>query len=470
MQHKDELAARPAMDDSVAPARFFQTMKIASSFLISVFVAVTVLPIPTGWSDVGPARARQVQSEPEKASEPAPVKTLPKSPVPRHPVQQQRTQEEPIPSADWMGEVRKRLIYDDLEIHPRFRAEHVLDSNVLLEARDEKLDNIFREVPGIEVVLPIGDHYVKADYETQFEQYVKTNNNNTENQEFKTEVALNFTDMYIVTKESISHTTSRAGTTFTERIPRFENDVSTHVGYKFNRFTLDSGYGNFYRSFDTSREKNLNYRTNKWMGNLAMDLTAKTKMFVDYVFTDYDYSKDPTRDGVGNQIAGGLQGSFLPKTSLYSKFGYERVSFGTAGEIDSNNFVAEVGALYEPVAKTTIDVGWKRQTAQSTFANTNFFTEDRLFVRLRHDFTEKISGETGIAYANQDYDERNNFGAGAFLGKRDDDLLTIDVKLLYQFTDWLSGDIKYQYNRRDSNASLFDYTDNLLVTGLALQV
>ncbi|MBI4372771.1 MAG: outer membrane beta-barrel protein, partial [Candidatus Omnitrophica bacterium] len=59
--------------------------------------------------------------------------------------------------------------------------------------------------------------------------------------------------------------------------------------------------------------------------------------------------------------------------------------------------------------------------------------------------------------------------AGNFTGERNDDLLTLDFKLLYAFTDWLSSDIRYRYARRDSNASIFDYVDHLMTVGVSIQ-
>ncbi len=375
------------------------------------------------------------------------------------------------PLSTGFSSIKKQLVTDTFQIHPRYRSEFDLDSNVLLESNDEKLDVIFREKPGVEILIPFAGHSMRADYGADFEQFVKFPRENAVNQYFDIEEALNFTDLYVHVEEKLEHTSSRSGTTFTERIPRLENRVGTEVGYKWNRFTLEGGYGTFYRRFNTSRERNLNYGTQEWSSKLFMDLTAKTKILVDYTFTDYDYFNDSTRDGKSNKILGGIEGALFPKTTLYSKFGYERLSFDSSSEIDSNNFVAGVGVLYQLFSSTLIDLGWTRQTMQSTFANTNFYTEDLLLWRLRQQLTSKASGSVDVSYAHQTYDEGTNRGsAGNFTGDRADHLLSTAVKLAYQFTDWLAGDIKYQYNRRNSNASIFDYTDNLVTVGFEAKV
>jgi uncharacterized protein (PEP-CTERM system associated) len=105
---------------------------------------------------------------------------------------------------------------------------------------------------------------------------------------------------------------------------------------------------------------------------------------------------------------------------------------------------------------------------QSTFAGTDDLLENKLFARLRQRFTEKISSEGNIAYAGQEYNDLSNLGTGFF--ERKDQLLTFDVKMLYQFTDWFGADIKYQYARRDSNFPRFDYTNNILTIGAEVKV
>ena len=375
-------------------------------------------------------------------------------------------EEEPI---GWFQSAKTTLQNDVFEAHPRYRSEYVLDNNILLENDDKKLDSIFIQKPGLEVKVPFDKHLLKADYEADIERFVKFSRENDENQYFRSEANFNFTDLYINLYESLTQTSSRSATTFTDRSPRFEHDVDAEMGYKFNRFTLEGGYGSFYRSMDNTIQKHLNYHTNEWKSALFMDLTEKTKIFVDYAFTKYNYVKVTDRDGEGHQVDFGIEGALFPKTTLYSKFGYERIHY-EAGRNGSDNFISEVGILYKPLTKTAIDLGYQRDTLQATFANTDDYLQDKVFARIRQRFTPKISGEADAAYLSQDYSDFTTTGAGSFTGERNDDLFTFDFKMLYQFTEWFGTDIEYQYARRDSNAPLFDYTNHILTVGAELKV
>jgi hypothetical protein len=430
-------------EDVFVPAILF-------SFFALVFVTGSAL------ADVGPAGVAQ-----SRVSEPV-----------SEPVSEEGDKEDAgAQTAAWfdVNELRQNLTYDKIKIRPRYRQEYEFDRNILREpGNDEKSDSIFREIPGVQVVIPFQDHYVKADYEARLSQFVKFPADIAEDQYFNVEGGLNFTDMYLRATESLSHTSDRSGTTFTERVPRFENKVDVTGGYQANRFLGEAGYTNFVRNYNRTSDGSLDYHYNQFHTRGYMDVTEKTKLLVDYVLTGYEYPSDSSRDGTSNQISAGFKSRLLPKTSFFSKFGYEHVGYDSVS--DANNFIAEVGVHYDPFAKTVVDLGWVRSTQQATFAGQNDFTQDELFLKLKQHVTQKLSGEGYLAYTNQDYRNSSRAGtAGLFRGERDDDLLTMDLKLLYAFTDWLSGDIRYQYNRRDSNASTFDYTDHLMTVGVSLK-
>lgn len=391
--------------------------------------------------------------------------------VTRTPTPAERTGEaqEELVASNWFERLDQQLTYDTFEINPRVRTEYILDSNVFLESKDAKMDSIFRESPGVEVVIPHGDHWLKADYYVDFEQFVKYPRENAQNQYLTSEAALNFTDSFVHVNESLSKTSSRSGTQFTERVSRFEHDVDASAGYRFNRTTVKGGYGLFYRSYDSAIHQHLNYHAHQFYTGIAVETGPKTNVTLDYAFTNYNYTKDSRRDGLGNEIFAGFSGHFLPKTSFSSRFGYERIDYDQA--TDADNFVAEVSTNYRPFAKTNIDFGWTRSTEQSTFSDTNFFRQDLLFLKMKQGFTEQVLGTFDVSYAKQDYEQEGTAGNNIFVGRRrDDDLFSAGIKFSYLINEWVTSDIAYQFSRRDSNASVFDYTDHLTTVGLTVKV
>jgi hypothetical protein len=369
--------------------------------------------------------------------------------------------------------MRETLRSDTFEVVPRYRQELTVDSNILLEPGDEgRLDWIFAEKPGASVSVPFGAHYVEIDYEAWFEQFIKESKENELHQFLNGTLALSFTDFYVTFDNTISHTSSRSGTALTERIPRFENDFDVTVGIPMNRMTLESGYSDFYRSFDSSSLADRSYHSMSLHNRLYVDVTEKTKGFTEYIITRYEYSKGGSRDQWQHEFFGGITGQLLPKTTLFAKFGFGRTDSEDDVREDDNTFLTEIGGLWLISPKTTLDGGWVRSTEQSTFSTVNFLTQDRWYTRLHQKINEKVSGSVQVSYIIQAYEGDTLVGdAGSFDGgERDDHLLDVNAQLLYEFTDWMSADLGYEYRRRDSNASLFDYTTNIVKLGVTVEV
>ncbi len=129
-----------------------------------------------------------------------------------------------------------------------------------------------------------------------------------------------------------------------------------------------------------------------------------------------------------------------------------------------------MGVLYKPLSKTSVDAGWLRTNKQATFADTNFFQEDQFYVGVEQELTRQLSARSDVAITSHEYGVTATAGPGIFTGEREDDLITVDVRLLYRLTEWVRADVRYEYNRRDSNASVFDYTDHQLIVGLAIEL
>ncbi|GEM_PF-1455649 len=436
---------------------------IAVLFLLSFF-----LPAPTIQAGelIQPVQTSNKKEPPAKFTRKTVKRTI--NPLTQKTVS--ATEEETTPPA-WFDveDLRRHLTYDHLRVRPRYRQEFELDSNILLDSVDRKMDFIFREIPGVEAVLPFGNHFIWADYQAQFNQFVKYPRESFIAQSLKTEAAFNFTNSFLKLSDEIVDTSERSGTTFTDHIPRFENTVDVTGGYQWNRLMWEVGYKNFVRDYDTSREMILNYHFNQIHTRQYWDLTEKTKFLIDYKLTDYDYSNDANRDTLSNAVSAGIKGYLFPKTSLFSSFGYEHQNYSTAGQKDANNFIGEVGVQYIPLVGTVFDAGWKRGVEQSTFVNTNFLIGNEFFLKYTQRIIQKLSLISEVNYTDQDYGNVTTLGAGAFQGRRNDDIFMTNAKLLYEFTDWASADIRYQYSRRNSNASIFDYTDNLVTLGLSFK-
>ena len=101
------------------------------SFLISIFFAAN----QTGWADVGPAISNQTQKESAPVARAVTQVTAARSArlvCDESKEEKEEKEEDEITYTAWFDDVREGLKNEVFEIHPRFRSDYVLDSNIFL--------------------------------------------------------------------------------------------------------------------------------------------------------------------------------------------------------------------------------------------------------------------------------------------------------------------------------------------------
>ena len=126
-----------------------------------------------------------------------------------------------------------RLKLGPVGIYPTLRNTVTFDNNIFLEPNDAKEDVVFNIQPGVILDLPIDAHQIAVGYEADFEVFSKDRHStqNDQNQNMFALVDLRFPSFYINLLEKFSETSGRAGTTFTSRIPRFDQSVNPKIGF-----------------------------------------------------------------------------------------------------------------------------------------------------------------------------------------------------------------------------------------------
>lgn len=97
----------------------------------------------------------------------------------------------------------------------------------------------------------------------------------------------------------------------------------------------------------------------------------------------------------------------------------------------------------------------ERRFEESVYENNRYFTDTLVSLYGSHKLSDKLTAGLTLAYENMAYDRANNNGV-----KRSDDLFTVRPELDYQFQEWLSAGVWYQFRNRDSNTNGNDYASN----------
>ncbi|MBI3316510.1 MAG: outer membrane beta-barrel protein [Candidatus Omnitrophica bacterium] len=353
-----------------------------------------------------------------------------------------------------------RLQYGPLKFHPFVRNRIEYDDNILLESRDAREDVVFNIKPGAILEIPLQRHQVAVGYEAEFEIFAKERHakQNDQNQSFFVLADLQFPSWYINVLEQFSETSGRAGTTFTDRIPRIDQSIHPKIGYHWKRFTVESSFRHFARDFRRQIDDPLDFQLVEWMGVLYYDLFARLKALVDYQFAQIDYDDNFSRNGNINQTRLGLEGQLIPNLTVKLRAGPQFRNYKISGEPNFNSWVAYSEVLYDFRKNLRLKFNFSRDAVEATFENINYYKEHSFGGGFEYRLGSKWIAFTDLKLIRHDYSERSIIDTRTMF--RRDHHIFLKPGIRYELQEWISFELAYEYLRRNSNFSEFDFTDH----------
>lgn len=353
-----------------------------------------------------------------------------------------------------------RLKAGPVTFHPFIKNSVEYDSNILLESGDPRGDVVFNIQPGAIIEAVLDKHQIVAGYEADFEIFSKPRHarQNDQNQSFFVLADLNFPNWYINVLEVFKETSGRAGTTFTERIPRFDQSIHPKVGYKWKRFTLEAGYRHFLRDFRRQGDDVFDFQMNEWTAVLFYDLFARLKALFEGQVGQIDYDDNYTRNGTFTQFRLGLEGDIIPNLSVKLRTGVQFRNYETSSEPDFNSFVGALELRYAWRQNLIFNLDAERTPIEATFGDVNYYLRHRIAGGFEYQVRYQWVFFQEFQYFRDNYAERA--ASGSRFGYRHDNHFGTETGLKYTPQDWLQFQLSYQFLRRDSNFSTFDYTDH----------
>lgn len=347
-----------------------------------------------------------------------------------------------------------------LRIHPSLRNSATYDSNILLQKEDAREDVIYNIQPGIILELPINKHQIVAGYEADFEIFSKSRHHkqNDQNQNFFALADLRFPSWYINVLERFSETSGRAGTTFTDRIPRYDQSIQPKIGYHWKRFTLEGGFRYFLRDFRQQINDALDFEETSWTGVLYYDLFARLKALMEYQVSQISYEDNHVRDGTFQQVRVGLDGEPMRNLRVKVRGGLQFRNYGASSETDFNSFVGDLWAEYRirPDLKLIARAG--REPVEATFGEVNYYLEHRVGLGIEYSPWLRWTLFSSFDFMKNSYSERATVDGQT--GYRHDNQFGGHYGIRRLVSDWMEIELAYEHLSRLSNFSVFDYTDH----------
>ncbi len=190
---------------------------------------------------------------------------------------------------------------------------------------------------------------------------------------------------------------------------------------------------------------------------LYYNVSEKTSLLAEYTFTALAYDSNHENNSVGGIVALGVEGKLAPKvtgeakaTYNYRNYNHDKTGCDNYGDL----FGYDVAITWEPTTKNLLRLSGKRDFEETLYTNNRYFIATGVNLYAAQKIKNKFTAGLTLGYENLSYPKAV---AGV---KRSDDVYTVRPEIGYQFKEWLSAGVWYQYRRRTSNAGAANYYNN----------
>ena len=270
--------------------------------------------------------------------------------------------------------------------------------------------------------------------------------------------------------DRLLYTSDPANSSLTDRYKRMNN--TGYFSYTTSRekmFGLGVFADDIFDRYFDSEMQYLNRNRVDLGARLYYNMTAKTNFFAEYMYSDIDYNNyvptkgtsagvnAKTKNSHGHSLGLGVNGQIASKITGTAKVTYDMRDYeqDLPGVSNYNDLVGYLVALtWKPTNRNVVRLSGERKM-EETFWNVNrYFADTLVSLYGAHQLTDKLTASLTLAWENMDYDK----SVGGT--KRDDNMYIVRPQLDYQFKEWLSAGVWYQFRTRRSNFNGADYDNN----------
>ncbi len=254
---------------------------------------------------------------------------------------------------------------------------------------------------------------------------------------------------------------------------RWDNDLRTKVGWQLGESFRTLVYYNFYRQeYDDLADFSQNYGSNEFGVGAEARFLPRTWGFLRYHYGVKDYNtyfggttSTNDSDSKWHRVNAGI--SWDPGAKLsgelnvgyqWKKFDNQFTSTGTKRE-DRNTWIAETSVTYTPFTTTSLSLNLARAVRDTASDTNEYFDDTGIGISLKQGIFTKFNLNAGVNYSKNEY----NLPVG---NNRKDDNYQANVGLDYEIQPWLGVGIGYDYRKKNSNDSTFDFTDNRFMASI----
>lgn len=254
-------------------------------------------------------------------------------------------------------------------------------------------------------------------------------------------------------------TSDPANSELTQRAKRLNNNAYlSFVTSKKKMFSVGVKVSDVFDRYFKARWQDLNRNRINLGAGVYYNMSSKTSFLAEYTFTNIDYQVNNANNSNGGTIALGVEGQVAPKVKGTAKATYTYRNYKHDFDGYKNNadlFGYEVSLSWQPTTRNEIRLSGDRTFEETVFTNNRYFVSTGVNLYASQKLMDKFTLALTLGYDNLAYETR----VGDV--KRTDDVYRIRPEVNYQFKNWLSAGVWYQYRKRDSNLSKdLEYDNN----------
>lgn len=353
-------------------------------------------------------------------------------------------------------------------LNPYFKTGFELTDNVFKIPEPNRQDVLWTFTPGFNATHTSKYGQVGLSYESQFRYFTRHELQNEQDQSFSAFVNLYPTDkLNLKVSEEFVQQGSTAGAPSVEPLNSTDNTVRASAIYELSEtLSTELGYKNFSRYYAGEIFETFSYLENEYFLEGQYKLNENHTAITGYHFGTIDYTETSSRNATYHQLPIGLRGDIIYGIQYDATVAaYIRNQEASA----RNNFWAFIGSLdlkKNITEKTTVGGGFMRRPVESTYDNAELSDNKTFYGNITHRFTPRLRGRFDLSWTNADFE--SSATTGGVTVKRDDDIFGVGIGVDFALRKWMILNADYRVERRNSNLSAFDYTENRFVIGTTI--
>jgi len=356
--------------------------------------------------------------------------------------------------------------FGNLEIHPYASAEQQSNDNIYTEGKKlEDGDQITIYRTGLMLnrpLVPGRDFILKADYFADFYQYRKNDKEDRTDHTVKASADFTFANNLIFkAKEDFKKTSDPPNSELTLLEKRIRNSSEGILGVKNEKIGIECGYNYIGDNYNTLQS--LDKKEHIIRPTLYLNISPKTAVFVEYVFSQVRYDHSTTNiDSDYKQRRVGIRGQIAPKLTGTVKAGYKTTDYDDPRTINERNFQGSTffGKLnYKMNKRCSINAYGNRSSNESTYSTNNYYISSSGGGTVEHELLWGFSVIGGGSYEKNKYPE--DVTESGVIAKRIDHIRGATGGLKWIIKEWLVAEGSYNYKERESIFANYDYKNSI---------